>query len=446
MKYGKKPVSGLGFTGFEDGQDLHPMKISKSADTGKLDSANRHGWEIKKLGDVCKVIAGQSPEGKFYNSEGNGLPFYQGKKDYGEKYIGKPTTWTTKITKEAEAGDILISVRAPVGPVNFATQKICIGRGLAAIRAGKSIDKEFLFNFFLKHENEIVGNTGAVFNSINKTQIENLQIPLPPLPEQQRIVSILDEAFAAIAKAKANAEQNLKNARELFESYLQGVFEDLFQSRETKSIAEIAKVIGGYSFKSTDFKKAGNYQVIRMGNVRPGIIRENESAVFIDKIDEKALSKALLIPKDVIITQTGTKNKRDYGFTVIIVKENYLLNQRIAAIRFSSQYLPEFFLYFSWTKLFKDQYFANETGTVGQGNVGIGAITESKVPYISIKEQQSIVRQIDALRAETQKLEAIYQQKLLNLEELKKSILQKAFSGELMSESGFQSFQDDMIK
>lgn len=69
------------------------------------------GWEIKTLGEVCKVIAGQSPEGKFYNSEGNGLPFYQGKKEYGEKYIGEPTTWTTKITKEAEAGDILLSVR-----------------------------------------------------------------------------------------------------------------------------------------------------------------------------------------------------------------------------------------------------------------------------------------------------------------------------------------------
>jgi type I restriction enzyme S subunit len=186
----------------------------------------KQGWEIKKLGDVCKVIAGQSPEGKYYNSDGNGMPFYQGKKEYGEKFIGEPTTWTTVITKEAEANDILMSVRAPVGPINFATQKICIGRGLAAIRASKAIDIEFLFNFLLKHESEIVGNSGAVFNSINKAQIEAIEIPLPPLQEQQRIVAILDEAFAAIAKAKANAEQNLKNAKELFESYLQGVFEN----------------------------------------------------------------------------------------------------------------------------------------------------------------------------------------------------------------------------
>ena len=148
-------------------------------------------------------------------------------------------------------------------------------------------------------------------------------------------------------------------------------------------------------------QKEGKYQVIRMGNVRPGIIRENESPVFIDAMEEKALTKALLLPNDVIITQTGTKKKRDYGFTVIIEKKNYLLNQRIASIRFSDKYLPKFFLYFSWTNIFKDQYFANETGTVGQGNVGIGAITDAEVPFIPVKEQKVIIDRIDELRIET---------------------------------------------
>src|SRR5690606_35061853 len=208
-------------------EKLQNIKSSHQANLENQGSDNlQHGWEIKKLGEVCKVIAGQSPEGKFYNSEGIGMPFYQGKKEFSEKYIGEPTTWTTKITKEAEAGDILMSVRAPVGPVNFSTQKICIGRGLAAIRAGKNIDKEFLYNFLIKHENEIEGNAGAVFNSINKTQIEAIAIPLPPISEQKRIVSIFDKAFAAIDKAKANAEQNLNNAKELYENSLYNIFED----------------------------------------------------------------------------------------------------------------------------------------------------------------------------------------------------------------------------
>ena len=158
------------------------------------------------------------------------------------------------------------------------------------------------------------------------------------------------------------------------------------------------------------------------------------------------MDKSLLQINDVIITQTGTKNKRDYGFTAMIDKDNYLLNQRIAGIRFSNKYLPRFFLYFSWTNIFKDQYFKNETGTVGQGNVGIGAITEALVPFIPVSEQQQIVNQLDSLSEETKQLEANYQKKLEGLEELKKSILQKAFSGELTRETNeIQMEQLDMV-
>ena len=154
------------------------------------------------------------------------MPFYQGKKEFGDKFISEPTTWTTEVTKESLADDILMSVRAPVGPVNFSTQRICIGRGLAAIRPGKLIEPNFLFNFLLKHEAEIVGNAGAVFPSINKSQIENIALPLPPLPEQKRIVAILDEAFSGIARAKEIAEKNLANAIEIYESYIQSAFEN----------------------------------------------------------------------------------------------------------------------------------------------------------------------------------------------------------------------------
>ncbi|WP_194976373.1 restriction endonuclease subunit S [Aquiflexum lacus] len=404
------------------------------------------GWEIKKLGEVCDLIGGGTPSKK-------NLKFYEGDifwatvRDMKSEIISDTEF---KITEEAvkksstniiPKGNVIIATRVGLGKVCLIEKDTAINQDLRGIvpKKSKQLDNGFLFQWIKSISHLIVEEgTGATVQGVKLPFIKDLPIPIPPLPEQQRIVSILDEAFAAIAKAKANAEQNLKNAKELFESYLQGVFEKLFEERETKRISDVAKVIGGYSFKSGDFKKEGKYQVIRMGNVRPGIIRENESPVFIDELEEKALSKALLIPKDVIITQTGTKNKRDYGFTVIIERENYLLNQRIAAIRFKKEYLPKFFLYFSWTNIFKDQYFANETGTVGQGNVGIGAITDSQVPNIPFKEQQTIVHQLDALRDETQKLEAIYQKKLDDLEELKKSILQKAFAGELKTERGVE--------
>ena len=145
-----------------------------------------------ELGEVAEVIAGQSPEGKYYNETGQGAAFYQGKTEFTEKYLGKPKMWTTKITKIAEQGDILMSVRAPVGPVNIATDKICIGRGLASIRA-KKIEQMFLFHYLKSIESEIKGGGGAVFDSISKKQIEEIEIPLPPLETQKQLVAEMEE-------------------------------------------------------------------------------------------------------------------------------------------------------------------------------------------------------------------------------------------------------------
>lgn len=400
----------------------------------------KQGWDIKTLGEISEILNGGTPDTtvpKFWDGDNLWIT----PKDMGKLESIYVYNTLRKITDEGlknssakilPPNSIILSSRAPIGHLAINTKPISTNQGCKGLVPKKGVDTLFLY-YFLSKSVDLLNSlgTGATFKELSGSKLGTVEIPLPPLPEQQRIVSILDAAFADIAKAKANAEQNLKNAKELFESYLEDLFTKLFQKCEKKNVSELAKVIGGYSFKSTDFKKEGKYQVIRMGNVRPGIIRENESPVFIDKLDDKALSKALLLPNDVIITQTGTKKKRDYGFTAIIENENYFLNQRIASIRFSDKYLPKFFLYFSWTNIFKDQYFANETGTVGQGNVGIGAITDAIVPFITVKEQKLIIDSIDEIRAETQRLKAIYQQKLLNLEELKKSILQKAFAGEL---------------
>jgi type I restriction enzyme S subunit len=187
------------------------------------------------------VIAGQSPQGKYYNAEGNGMPFYQGKKEFNAKYIGEPTTWTTDVTKEAEKDDVLMSVRAPVGPVNFATQKCCIGRGLAAIRATNSIDKEYLFYYFLKNEKEITGNEGAVFNSINKTQIENLLIPLPPIEIQKEIVRSLNLLFEDLDSLENIYLKKVDKIRELKMSIMNSAYYVDLKKENTTSIIETLK-------------------------------------------------------------------------------------------------------------------------------------------------------------------------------------------------------------
>jgi type I restriction enzyme S subunit len=389
----------------------------------------KQSWEIKAIGDVCKVIAGQSPEGKYYNDNGNGLPFYQGKKEYGEKYIGEPTTWTTKVTKEAEANDILMSVRAPVGPINFATQKICIGRGLAAIRATKLIDKEFLFNFLLKHESEIVGNAGAVFNSINKAQIEAIKIPLPPLPEQQRIVAILDKTFAALDKAKANAEQNLKNAKELFESYLQNIFETKGEGWEEKTLEQVSKTFGRGKSKHRPRNFSGlyggDYPFIQTGNIRNC---NHYITEYTQTYNEVGLAQSKLWPVGTIcitiaanIAETGVLTF-DACFPDSVI--GIVVNEKFADRDFVEYLLQSF----------KVRIVALGKGAA-QANINMGTFENELFPFPSIETQQIIVHQLDALSLETNKLEAIYQQKIADLEELKKSVLQKAFNGEFTSAS-----------
>ena len=233
---------------------------------------------------------------------------------------------------------------------------------------------------------------------ISGSKIYAYEILLPPKEIQLSIVSKIEELFSELDKGIENlriAQQQLKTYRQ---SVLKWGFEGRLTNEDVKEgkmpdgwkqvqIKEIAATYGGYAFKSVEFKSDGKYQVLRMGNVKPGILRYDESPVYIDKVEVNVLSRSLLQLNDVIITQTGTRKKRDYGFTALIPKSNLLLNQRLAAIRFGDSYLPKFFLYFSWTDIFKDQFFSNETGNVGQGNVGMKAVTETLIPFCTIEEQ-----------------------------------------------------------
>jgi type I restriction enzyme M protein len=161
-------------------------------------------FPIVQLGEVAEVVAGQSPPGESYNESGTGTPFYQGKTGFGEMFIGAPTTWTTEPQRFADGGDILISVRAPVGPVNLATQRMCIGRGLAAIRPAEGrLMSSYAFHFLRSQEKHIKGDAGAVFASINRGDIEKLQIPLPPLEVQKEIVAEIEGYQKVIDGARA---------------------------------------------------------------------------------------------------------------------------------------------------------------------------------------------------------------------------------------------------
>lgn len=223
-----------------------------------------------------------------------------------------------------------------------------------------------------------------------------------PLPEQRRIVAILDECFAAIANAKANAEQNLKNAKEIFESYLNSVFANKGEGWEKKRFDEVCVLQRGFDLP-TQSRNKGIYPLVSSNGIT-------------DRIDLWKV-KAL----GVVTGRSGTIGN------VHFIEENYWpLNTAL--------YIKEFHgndekCIFYFLKQFDLHKYSSGAGvpTLNRNNVH-----SEKVWFpVSLKKQKSIVQKLDALSSETKKLEAIYQKKIEDLEELKKSVLQKAFAGEL---------------
>ena len=187
------------------------------------------GWERCVLPDFAGIVMGQSPNSVTYNQSGDGLPFFQGKAEFGKLY---PTIkmYCSQPKKIAKRGATLLSVRAPVGPTNLAQSECCIGRGLAALYPCGSIEPKFLLYLFKSIEPEFSRQgTGSTFNAVTKGFIENLEFDLPPLPEQNRIVSKIEELFSELDKGI----ENLKTAREQLNLYRQAVLKHAFEGKLT---------------------------------------------------------------------------------------------------------------------------------------------------------------------------------------------------------------------
>ena len=187
-------------------QIIDKLKVVLAEEFQEL--GKKYNWG--QLSDVADVIAGQSPTGDNYNAEKIGMAFYQGKKEFGDMYLGEPTTWTKSVSKIAKPNDVLMSVRAPVGPVNITNFECCIGRGLAAIRPIKNkATTEFLYFYLHSIESQLVGKEGTVFASINKAQIQEIEIPLVPVDEQDQMVAKIKAALSEIESIKILGRQTL---------------------------------------------------------------------------------------------------------------------------------------------------------------------------------------------------------------------------------------------
>ena len=254
-----------------------------------------------------------------------------------------------------------------------------------------------------------------------------IPIPLPPLPEQQRIVSILDHCFEAIDKAKANAEQNLRNAKELFESYLQGVFEKKGDGWEEITLGEIGKVSMCKRIYKKDTSSTGEIPFFKIGTFG------KEPDAFITKELYDGYRDKFSFPKegDILLSASGTIGRR----VRYDGEPAYFQDSNIVWIDNDEKLVSNDYLYFFYDVC---DWKPSKGATISR--LYNDDLRKMKISYPSLKEQEAKVNQFKQLYEDTQKLEVHYQKKLYDLEELKKSILQKAFAGELKTEKMVEEF------
>ena len=195
------------------------------------------GWAKLSLAEVAEIIMGQSPSSEYYNAEGNGLPFFQGKAEFGDLYP-EAVKWCSVPGKIAQKDDVLISVRAPVGPTNLAPSECCIGRGLAAIRPRNGIPAKYVLHYLRSIERDIDAlGTGTTFKAISGKTLREIPVPIAPPDQQKHIVAEIEKQFSRLDEAVAN----LKRVKANLKRYKAAVLKAAVEGRLVETEAEIAR-------------------------------------------------------------------------------------------------------------------------------------------------------------------------------------------------------------
>src|SRR3989344_5285422 len=212
---------------------VRPEAVTHRNETADLPD----GWMLAPLDQVCDVIMGQSPSSEYYNAEGNGLPFFQGKAEFGDLYP-EAVKWCSAPGKIAQKDDVLISVRAPVGPTNLAPSECCIGRGLAAIRPRSGMPAKYILHCLRSIESDIDAlGTGTTFKAISGKTLREIPVPIAPLDQQKRIVAEIEKQFSRLDEAVAN----LKRVKANLKRYKAAVLKAAVEGRLVEIEAELAR-------------------------------------------------------------------------------------------------------------------------------------------------------------------------------------------------------------
>jgi len=369
-------------------------------------------WEIKKLGEVCDVLDNlRKPITKCNRIEGD-FPYYgaTGILSYINDYI-----FSEKLILVGEDG---AKWGSGDNTAFIADGRYWVNNHAHVIKPQRNILLDEWLVYYLNFTDLNSFVSGMTVPKLNQEKLRIIPIPIPPLPEQKRIVSILDKCFTAIDKAKSNAEKNLENARQLFDCVLNNILYD--KKWKIKMLEDVCeKVEYGTSSKA---QSQGKIPVLRMGNIQNGKFVWDNLAYSDNKEDNK---QYLLKYNDVLFNRTNSPEL--VGKTAIYKGEKpaifagYLIRIHRKENLLDADYLN----YYLNSKMAFEYGKTVVISSVNQANINGTKLKTYPIPLPTLQEQQAIVRQLGTLRSQTQKLETVYKKKIADLEELKKSILQE---------------------
>jgi type I restriction enzyme, S subunit len=391
------------------------------------------GWHIKTIGDVCDVVNGGTPKTgvtEYWDGPHQWItPAEMGKRS--TPYIQETARTLSDLglknssATPLSAYSVILSSRAPIGHLVINTAPMSTNQGCKGLVPSKQIEYKFLYHY-LSSIVDLLNDlgTGATFKELSGGKLKEVKIPVPPLPDQQRIVGILDEAFDGIATAKANAEKNLLNAHALFESHLNDVFTQRGEGWVEKTIKEITSHLGDGLHGTPNYTDDGEYYFVNGNNLDDGNIVFKESTKRVSVYEFEKYKKKLS-DRTVLVSINGT-----LGNVAFYNNEKIILGKSACYFNILDSVDKHYIKYIISSPYFLEYAHREATGATIK-NVSLKSMREFKVPLPPLAEQNTIVRKLDSLSKKTKRLESIYQQKRAALDALKKSLLDQAFTGQL---------------
>ena len=382
---------------------------------------------LVELGSILHFEKGKKPILQSDSPDDGFLPYV----DIEAFETGKIKQYTdgTKCTP-CDDGDILIVCDGSRSGLVGRAVKGYVGSTLAKISAD-CLSNQYLFRFVQgKYALLNTKKKGTGTPHLNQELLKQQKLIVPSYSEQERIVARIEELFSQL---DAGVE-TLKKTKAQLVVYRQAVLKEAFEGDyPRKQLKEFSKAISGFAFKSSRYSPDGKYVVVKIGNVKERHFDFSRDLTKTLEADDSILEKYLLRRGDCLITLTGSRGKRDYGFVAMVGNQNnYLLNQRVAALRFDqSVALPEFFQYYLASPSYRDMFFGYETGNVGQGNVGIKALLDPYVILPDIDTQKRIVEDVEDKLSVCDSIEQTVDTALQQAEAMRQSILKDAFEGRL---------------